>query len=302
MTFPEPPRRPAAPPTPVAAPLPRSAPQAVPGYRLGRRLGAGSFGEVWEALDRDDKPVALKFIDCRSKPRDLVAAEVRVLRALSELKHPHIIRLNAVLGVSRYVVLSMERADGNLGDLRQTYIEVTGRDVPPDHALELMGQAAQALDFLAGLSLHGAGFASRGLQHCDVKPSNLLLLGEALKVADFGLCALAEWRAYGGGFRGTPPYAAPELYDGRASRHTDQYALAVMFCELVAGVRPFRPPAAGGGYPGVPVDPMKLRAQEAPVLMRALHPDPARRWPTCAAFVDALRQAAPRPRRRQTGA
>src|SRR5919108_5445869 len=110
----------------------------IPGHRLTCRLGVGAFGEVWEALDRDGRPVALKFIDCRSKPRGLVGSEIRVLRALSELKHPNIIGLHGVLGVSHYIVLSMERADGNLSDLRKTYVEMTGKNIPVDHALELV--------------------------------------------------------------------------------------------------------------------------------------------------------------------
>jgi serine/threonine protein kinase len=270
--------------------------QPIPGYRLTVRLGAGGFGEVWEALDRDGKPVALKFVDCRAHSRSLISSEIRALRGLSELRHPHIIQLYGVHACSRYVILCMERAEGNLADLRQAYQEEAGMNIPPEHALELIEQAAVALDFLAGVKVPGINVASRGLQHCDVKPSNLLLLGERLKVADFGLCAGTSW--YGKGWRGTPPYAAPELYHGAACAGTDQYALAVTFCELVMGDRPFwkgwRP--GDGRVEGLPIDLAKLREHELPIIARALHPHPTARWPNCCAFVNALRDAALGPR------
>src|SRR5262245_31160638 len=63
--------------------------QPLPGFRLTQRLGAGAFGEVWEAQDPDGKLVALKFMDCRTKSSTLISSEIRVLRALSELNHPN---------------------------------------------------------------------------------------------------------------------------------------------------------------------------------------------------------------------
>jgi serine/threonine protein kinase, bacterial len=276
---------------------PAAGPEPPPGFRLGGQLGAGASGEVWGALDPGGVPVALKFVDCRARDPAQVAHEVRLLRRLQQVEHPGFIRLRGVHARGRFLVLCLERAECSLADLHRRCLRETGRDVPPGRLLGLLGQAAAALDFLAGLRLAGLNEGSGPLQHCDVKPSNLLLLGETLKVADFGLCAGAGWRTQTGGFRGTPPYAAPELYEGRASPHTDQYALAVTFCELVAGSRPFRRLAAGPSYPGTPVDPMKLRPREAVVLNRALHPDPCRRWPSCVAFLAALREAvqAPRP-------
>jgi serine/threonine protein kinase len=173
--------------------------QPIPGHRLTRPLGAGGFGEVWEATDPDGRPVALKFIDCRTRPPSLVRGEIRVLRGLSELRHPSIIQFYGIHASSHYVILSMERADGNLADLRQAYQEEAGINIPSEHTLELVGQAALALDFLADLKLPDINVSSRGLQHCDVKPSNLLLVGETLKVADFGLCAATSWHGQGGG-------------------------------------------------------------------------------------------------------
>jgi serine/threonine protein kinase len=264
--------------------------QPIPGYRLTRRLGAGAFGAVWEAQDAQGNLSALKFVSCRERTE--VGSEVRVLRELSQLRHPNIIQLHGIHATSHHIVLSMERADGNLEDLHQTYLEETGKNIPADHLLDLLEQAADALDFLATLTLPNVNPSSRGLQHCDVKPSNLLLLGDTLKVADFGLCAGTSWKTHRNGWRGTPPYAAPELFNGHATAGTDQYALCITFLRLCSGDRAFWNDASSDAPPsGFPIDLTKVRERELPIITRALHPHAGSRWPTCRAFVQALRDA-----------
>ncbi len=105
---------------------------------------------------------------------------------------------------------------------------------------------ARTLDFLATLRLPGFNGYSTGFQHCDVKPANLLLVGDRLKIADFGLAAATSARTQRDlGWRGSLPYAAPELFRGQPSSTSDQYALAVTWCELCAG-----PGALTGGLSG----------------------------------------------------
>jgi serine/threonine protein kinase len=265
--------------------------QPIPGHRLTQRLGAGAFGEVWEAHEGGGKLVALKFINCRTASSSLISSEIRILRGLSELRHPNFIQMFGVHATANHIVLSMERADGNLDDLRQVYLEETGKNIPADHLLELLEQAAEGLDFLAELKLPGVNSSSRGLQHCDIKPSNLLLLGDCVKIADFGLCASTSWQTHRNGWRGTPPYAAPELFKGQATVGTDQFALCVTFLRLCAGDRPFWSNQPALSPPsGLPVDLTKLRERELPILTRALHPHPGSRWPSCRAFIQALRE------------
>lgn len=265
--------------------------QPIPGHRLTKRLGAGAFGEVWEARDPDGNLVALKFMDCRTASPSLVSSEIRVLRGLSELKHRHFIRMYGVHSTPQHVALSMERADGNLDDLRSVYLEETGKNIPVDHLLELLEQVAEGLDFLAELKLPSVNPSSRGLQHCDIKPTNLLLLGDCVKIADFGLCAGTSWQTHRNGWRGTPPYAAPELFKGQATVGTDQYALCITFLHLCAGDRPFWNPSPSDELPsGLPVDLTKLRERELPVIARALHPHADSRWPSCRSFIQALRE------------
>lgn len=266
----------------------------MPGYRLTRKLGEGGFGEVWGATSPAGESVALKFIDCTGKPGSAIAHEIRMMRGLKDLRHPYFIRLHGVCANSPHIIIIMERADGSLQDLHAIYHQETGRHVPPDHLLELMEQAAQALDYLAEIKLPGFSWCDGCVQHCDVKPSNLLVLGDTLKVADFGLCSSAKQDSGRHGFRGTPPYAAPELYEGRTTTRTDQYGLAITYCELAIGPRAFvkgRDPDSTT-YQGPPVDLAKVRDREFPVLARALSGRWTDRWPSCRAFVAALKQAA----------
>lgn len=268
----------------------------LPGTTLTQVLGRGAFGEVWEARKADGSLLALKFMDCHSLSPSAVAGEVRALLGLRKFEHPNLIRVDAVNAIAGYVVLSMERADGNLNDLQDIYREATDRNISPDHLLDLMEQAASALDYLASNSSDHLG---RGavLQHCDVKPGNLLVVGDVLKVADFGLCTSTFASGRGKGFLGTPPYAAPEQYEGRATARSDQYALAVTWCQLVAGERVFNPLALEGPpRPVIPIDLRKLREAEYPIVARALAPLWTNRWPSCGDFVAALRQAAEGPR------
>ena len=271
--------------------MPHAGQQPIPGYRLTQPLGKGGFAEVWEAVREGHGSVALKFLDCRQHSASMVAGEIRSLRGLSGLEHPHIIGLQGVHAWSRYIVLVMQRADGNLEDLWQAYRAQTDRNIPPSHALDLLDQAACALDFIAAAKPAGMA-ASRGLQHCDVKPSNLLLFGDTVKLADFGLCAGSGWTTHTTGCRGTPPFAAPETYRGQAVPGTDQYALAVTYCALVMGDRPFWRNQQAGPPAGPPIDMTKLREAEFPVISRALHPYPSSRWPSCGEFVAQLRKVA----------
>lgn len=264
--------------------------QPIPGHRLTGRLGRGAFAEVWEAVRDDGQKVALKFLDTRTRNSAMISAEVRVLRGLAELRHPNIIQLYAVIPCAKYLVLVMERATCNLSDLHEAYQIETGDNVPLDHALELLEQTATGLDFLATVKTSGA---TQGLQHCDVKPTNLLMVGHQLKIADFGLCAGSGWQTHQRGWKGTRPYAAPELFNGKATMGTDQFALAVTFCELVMGKRPFFEGTQADAPPrGLPIDLTKLREKEYPIIARALHPYPSSRWPSCKAFVQALRKVA----------
>src|SRR5439155_21823892 len=144
-------------------------------------------------------------------------------------------------------------------------------------------ETAEALDFM---------YDQFQLQHLDIKPQNLFLVHNHVKVADFGLAKdMGDKSAVTitGGV--TPVYAAPETFDGWLSRYSDQYSLAIVFQELLTGLRPF----TGGTMrqlvlqhlQGVP-DLNPLPAADRPAIARALSKEPDSRFPSCVALVQQL--------------
>jgi serine/threonine protein kinase len=258
-----------------------------PGYHLRQRLGRGGFAEVWEAEVGEGKSLALKFMPCD----DGLAAskEIRSIQAVRQLCHPHLIQIKNVWCYPGYVVIAMELADGSLLDLLEAYRLEFGTNIVPEQVCTLLGQAAQALDFL-NTRQHNLNGQVVAIQHCDVKPSNLLLFGETVKVADFGLSAQTTSQLKAHRKAGTLDFTAPEVFQGRLSDRTDQYALAVSYCLLRAGKMPFADTPANfqADYVRPPPNLSMLPRDEQPIIARALSPVPQDRWPSCTEMIAQL--------------
>jgi serine/threonine-protein kinase len=260
------------------------------GYRLRQLIGEGSFGHVWQTEGPDNEPLALKFIRCGT---DMAAPqEVRNILNVRLREHPHLIRVDRVWADRGYIVVVMELADGSLQELLGICRRDYGTPVPPDHVCYYLSQAAEALDFL-NTGQHKVGGNLVGIQHCDIKPSNILLCGDVAKVSDFGLSNPISTAIMPHRPAGTAPYAAPEVFQGQLSRWTDQFSLAVTYCELRGGRRPYtNVPRLGTEFVHPPPDLTMLPTDERPVVARALATSPSTRWKTCGEFMAQLNRVA----------
>jgi serine/threonine protein kinase len=260
-----------------------------PGYRLRQLISRGGFGEVWEAETSEGATLALKFLPANDPL--VTAKEIRAIQAIRQLRHVGLVHIEQVWTHLGYIIIAMELAEGSLLDLLEAYQAELGTPVAPEEIVSFLTQVAAVLDFLNARQ-HIIDGRRASFQHCDVKPSNVLLFGDTAKLCDFGLSTVTgstlrmHYRA------GTLDYAAPEVFQGRLSDWTDQYALAVTYFQLRTGTLPFHDtPAkfvATYARPAPELGPLSKAEQR--ILARALASVPQDRWPTCREFISRLTQ------------
>jgi serine/threonine protein kinase len=265
--------------------------EPTPGYRLERLLGRGGFGEVWKARGPGGVAVALKFIRLDGKAGGF---ELRSLEMMKDVRHGNLLSLFGVWQREPFIILALELADRSLMDRLQEAQAQGQPGIPLPELLEYLRDAARALDFLNEPRHALDGKAGLSIQHRDVKPHNLLLVGDTVKLADFGLARLLERRATSHTGAMTPAYAAPEFFKGRTTSQSDQYSLAVAYCQLRGGRLPFAgtPEQMMMGHSQEAPDLGMVPEAERPAVARALSKNPEDRWPNCRAFVQALAAAA----------
>lgn len=236
-------------------------------FEVDRPLDAGGMGVVYSAHDvRLDRRVALKCLrERRGDPEQLL----REAKLMAQLANPHVVPVYDVLEAYGQVFIAMELVVGR--SLRQ-WMAAGPRD----------WKAVVDVFLDAGVGLSAAHAA--GIVHGDVKPGNILVGDDGrVKVTDFGLASLvSEHSGEATGVRGTPAYLAPEQRAGRpCDALGDQYSFCVSLHEALVGALPgTRPPRLAGLPRGV-----------RRVLARGLLEDPARRFPSMRALLDALRAA-----------
>ncbi|MFO0667145.1 MAG: serine/threonine-protein kinase [Polyangiaceae bacterium] len=218
-------------------------------YRVGRRLGAGASGAVYQATRTSDAtPVAIKLLRA-SAAHDVTSSDRlrREAEALGLAWHPNVVEVldhGRLADGTSYMV--MEYLDGEtLGDRLQKK-----RTLPADVVLTHFEQILSAIT-----AMHEAGVV-----HRDLKPQNIFLARiageERVKILDFGI-ARVEWeemRITGTGApMGTPGYMAPEQKRGEpADGRADLYATGVMLYEALTGNLPSETAIRERSFTGVP--------------------------------------------------
>ncbi|HUR54639.1 MAG TPA: protein kinase, partial [Gemmataceae bacterium] len=261
--------------------------EPLPGYTLIEPIGTGGFGEVWKVCAPGGLHKAIKFVygNLNSLDGDDVRAqqELKALERVKEVRHPFVLTNERIEDVGGELLIVMELADKNLHECLVEYQNGGRPGIPRDILLGFLDDAAVGLDHL---------IEKHNLQHLDVKPRNLFLVADRVKVADFGLVKHLE-RSSSSGLMGgvTPIYAAPETFSSKISRHSDQYSLAVVYVELLTGKRPF--PGKNIRQLALqhmtePPDLTMLPEEDRPIVGRALAKEPDDRFPNCTAFIRAL--------------
>ncbi|MFO0811317.1 MAG: tubulin-like doman-containing protein [Gemmataceae bacterium] len=264
--------------------------EPIPGYTLLERIGGGGFGEVYKCLAPGGIHKAIKFVhgDLEGAADEGKAAEqeLKALKRVLQVRHPYILSIERYDIIEGRLLIVMELADRNLWDRYRECRTQGLHGIPRDELLRYMEETAEALDLMN---------SEHQLQHLDIKPQNIFLVHNHVKVADFGLAKDFEGgrATVTGGV--TPVYAAPETFEGWISRYCDQYSLAIVYQELLTGVRPFN----GTNnrmlmlqHIQQPPDLMALPEGDRAAIGRALAKKPDDRFPTCTDMLKALRVAA----------
>ena len=269
--------------------------QELEGFRLGRVLGRGGMGEVYEATGPEGEAAAVKLLrrDVLGDG-DMVRRFAREALAVAAVDSPHVVEVLAVGGEDAPLpFIAMERLEGE--DLASRLRSV-GR-LPLREVVELVEQVAAGLG-----AAHEAGVV-----HRDLKPHNLFRTGGAegaapvWKILDFGVSKIAGSETLTrDGLVGTPGYMAPEQVDGGpVDRRADLHALSCIAYRALTGEPPF-----GGGEmarvlreiaEGMPRDPRALAGVSEEVtraLRVGLAKEPADRYPDAATLAEAFRDAA----------
>jgi serine/threonine-protein kinase len=244
-------------------------------------LGRGGMCFVYKARGDDGSVVALKFPYQRPSP-DAFRQFVIEGKSLVQLNHPNIVKVHSVGQQEGWPYIVMQYVDG--WTLTE---EINARkNFSANEVYDLLAPIANALDYVH----------ARDKVHRDVKPGNIRLSSQRRPVlVDFGIVQTGEpGRTSERIPRGSPWYMSPEQTEGkRATGQSDQYSLAIVAYEMLAGRLPF------DGDPGSVVRRQRDTKPPLPAgwseplkdwMQRALEKNPEERFSSCKEFIDGLRQ------------
>ncbi len=261
-------------------------------YEIRGTLGRGAMGVVYDGWDpRIERRVAIKAVRLPEHPdpdtEDEIARFRREAQAAGRLTHPNIVGVYDYGETADLAYIVMEFVDG---DTLKSLLDRHDRFALPD-----IGRIMR--DILTGLQYSH----QRGVVHRDIKPANLMLTssGQA-KIADFGIARIeSSSLTQVGTVMGTPAYMSPEQFMGQVvNERTDIYSAAVVLYQLLTGERPFDGSTTSIMHKVLntePPLPSQLANTVPPaidaVVRRAMAKRPEERFPTAAAFAEAISTA-----------
>ncbi len=259
-------------------------------YRIEREIGEGGMATVYLAHDvKHDRKVALKVL--RPELAAVIGAErfLQEIKVTANLQHPHILPLHDSGQIDTFLYYVMPYVEGDT--LRDKLDRE--KQLGIDDAIEITRNVASALDYAH----------RQNVIHRDIKPENILLHDGQALIADFGI-ALAVSEASGnrltetGLSLGTPHYMSPEqaMGDRELDARSDIYSLGAMLYEMLAGDPPYQGSTAQAIVAKVitekapPVTAIRdtVPSHVAAAIQKALSKLPADRFPSAAAFAEAL--------------
>ncbi|HEY6843507.1 MAG TPA: serine/threonine-protein kinase [Thermoanaerobaculia bacterium] len=248
-------------------------------FEILERLGSGSFGIVYEALDRyRDRRVALKVLERASA--ESVARFKREFRTLAEVRHSNLASLYELLGIGDQWVLSMELIRGTellehlaASELQNAFVELRTPTMPVldlDATVKLQrGKQKRVLSTIyfdqvrnafRQLAIAIAVLHAHGIVHRDIKPSNIMITAEGRVVLlDFGLAIAiaADDSLDRRSIVGTPGYMSPEqIIASTPTAASDWYSFGVLLFQAITGRMPFSAPT--------PVDLVQMQVHSEP--------------------------------------
>jgi serine/threonine-protein kinase len=253
-------------------------------YKILDPLGSGGFATVYLAEDTwIDKRVALKVPHRQNLDFGELLKEPRLLASLG---HPNIVTVITAEKQDNVFFIVMEYVPG---DTLETLIIEHG-------PMELM----RALDYTAQICNSVEHAHKHNELHRDLRPANVFVTDRGLlKVGDFGTARVIEIAAHGTTIIGSPPYMAPEQFEGRAVFASDLYSIGVTAYQMLTGSLPYDSPAPAD-LPrlkrGELVQPPRKRNPAIPkiiddIVMKALSPDVGTRYQRADDLLNDLRAA-----------
>jgi len=253
-------------------------------YEIFEQIGSGGMGSIFRALDRLTRDyVALKRVVIWDDGADTTGGLVTLAQefeALASLRHPNIISvLDYGFDHERQPFLALELLENAENIIN------AARDRSPQEKAGLLSQALLALSYLH----------RRGILHRDLKPDNLLVADDRVRVLDFGLAVPVEFSVTT--MAGTPTYMPPEVLRGeKPVPQSDLYSMGVLAFQIFTGRYPYHFDHPGGLVGSILNEAPDLSVPEldpeiVPVLERLLAKHPQERYADADEVIEAFASA-----------